>query len=138
MKCQPVAKAPTDRESYIERHLANIRMWGSPAHYDEARLRAMAAAAFDRCFLPAGQARQSMAIASGDSRTAALREVRVPTLVLHGSEDKLIDPSGGRRTAEAIPGAHFVLLEGMGHDYPPAYWDQIVHLVTEHARTAGT
>ena len=48
-------------------------------------------------------------------------------------EDKLADPSGGRRTAEAIPGARFVLIEGMGHDYPPAYWDQIVALVTEHA-----
>jgi pimeloyl-ACP methyl ester carboxylesterase len=133
-----MAKAPTDRESYIERHLANLRTWGSPAHLDEDRLRANAASAFDRCFLPAGQARQSMAIAAGDSRTAALREVRVPTLVLHGSEDKLIDPSGGRRTAEAIPGAHFVLLEGMGHDYPPAYWDQIVQLVTKHARAAVT
>jgi pimeloyl-ACP methyl ester carboxylesterase len=131
-----MAGAPTDRASYIERYLENIRTWGSPAHYDEDRVRAMAAAAFDRCFSPAGQARQMMAIAAGDSRTAALRDVRIPALVLHGSEDKLIDPSGGRRTAEAIPGARFVLLDGMGHDYPPAYWDEIVHLVTEHARAA--
>ena len=79
-----------------------------------------------------------MAIAAGDSRTAALRAVRVPTLVLHGSEDKLIDPSGGRRTAEAIPGARFVLLDGMGHDDPPAYWDQIVQLVTQHAHAHPT
>jgi pimeloyl-ACP methyl ester carboxylesterase len=128
---------PADRESFIDRHLAAIRTWGSPAHFDEERLRAAAAAAFDRCFAPDGQARQVMAIASGSSRTAALREVRVPTLVLHGSEDKLVDPSGGRRTADAIPGARFVLLDGMGHDYPPAYWDEIVHLVTEHARAAA-
>jgi pimeloyl-ACP methyl ester carboxylesterase len=129
-------RAPTDRASYIERHLLNLRTWGSPAHYDEDRLRANAAAAFDRCFLPAGQARQSMAIASADSRTTALRELRIPTLVLHGSEDKLIDPSGGRRTAEAIPGARFELIDGLGHDYPPAYWDQFVRLVTDHARAA--
>jgi pimeloyl-ACP methyl ester carboxylesterase len=133
-----MAKPPTDRDSYIERHLENIRTWGSPAHYDEARLRRMAAAAFDRCFLPAGQARQARAVAAGDSRTAALRDVRVPALVLHGTADKLIDPSGGRRTADAIPGARFVLLEGMGHDYPPAYWDEIVQLVSEHARAAGS
>jgi pimeloyl-ACP methyl ester carboxylesterase len=75
-----------------------------------------------------------MAIAAASSRTAALRGVRVPALVLHGSEDKLIDASGGRRTAEAIPGARFVLIEGMGHDYPPQLWDQIVRHVTEHAR----
>jgi pimeloyl-ACP methyl ester carboxylesterase len=133
-----MAAPPTDRDSYVARHLEAIRTWGSPAHYDDERLRANAMAAFDRCFEPAGQARQVMAIASGSSRTDALRAVRVPTLVLHGSEDKLVDPSGGRRTAEAIPGARFVLLDGMGHDYPPAYWDQIVALVTEHARRAPT
>jgi pimeloyl-ACP methyl ester carboxylesterase len=130
-------KAPHDRESYIERHLLNLHTWGSPAHLDEARLRANAGAAFDRCFSPAGQARQSMAITAADSRTPALREVRTPTLVLHGSEDKLIDPSGGRRTAEVIPGAQFVLIDGLGHDYPPAYWDELVRLVVEHARRAA-
>jgi pimeloyl-ACP methyl ester carboxylesterase len=128
-----MAAPPTDRESYVARHLESIRTWGSPAHYDEDRLRANAGAAFDRCFQPEGQARQAMAIFSGSSRTAALRGVRVPTLVLHGSEDKLVDASGGRRTAEAIPGARFVLIDGMGHDYPPQLWDQIVQLVTQHA-----
>jgi pimeloyl-ACP methyl ester carboxylesterase len=120
---------PTDRESYIARHLEAIRTWGSPAYYDEDRLRSNAGAAFDRCFLPEGQARQAKAIGSAPSRTAALHTVRIPTLVLHGSEDKLIDPSGGRRTAEAIPGARFVLIDGMGHDYPPQLWDEIVQLV---------
>jgi pimeloyl-ACP methyl ester carboxylesterase len=131
-----LARAPTDRDSYVEQWLGGIRIWGSPAQYDEDRVRAFAGAAFDRCFDPAGQARQIMAIYSGSSRSEALREVHVPTLVLHGSEDKLADPSGGRRTAEVIPGARFVLIDGMGHDYPPAYWDQIVALVTEHARAA--
>jgi pimeloyl-ACP methyl ester carboxylesterase len=133
---QFLAPRPTDRESYVESYLAGIRIWGSPAELDEDRVRAGAAAAFDRSFTPFGQTRQSMAIAAGESRTAALRSVRVPTLVLHGSEDKLIDPSGGRRTAEAIPGARFELIEGMGHDYPPEYWDRIVQLVTDHARAA--
>jgi pimeloyl-ACP methyl ester carboxylesterase len=130
-------KAPHDRESYIERHLLNLRTWGSPAHLEESRLRANAGAAFDRCFHPEGQARQSMAISAGASRATALRDVRIPSLVLHGSEDKLIDPSGGRRTAEVIPGARFVLLDGLGHDYPPAYWDEIVRLVVEHVRGAS-
>jgi pimeloyl-ACP methyl ester carboxylesterase len=128
--------APTDRESYVARHLENIRTWGSPAYYDEDRLRENAGAAFDRCFRPDGQTRQSMAIFTASSRTEALRQVRVPTLVLHGTEDKLVDPSGGRRTAEAVPGARFVLIDGMGHDYPPQLWDQIVQLVTQHARAA--
>jgi pimeloyl-ACP methyl ester carboxylesterase len=75
------------------------------------------------------------AMASG-SRTAALAAVRVPALVMHGSADTLIDPSGGRRTAEAIPGARFELIEGMGHDYPEALWGRWVGLVTDHARSA--
>ena len=48
---------------------------------------------------------------------------------MHGSRDCLIDPSGGRRTAELIPGARYVEIEGMGHDYPPPVWDRwVAHL----------
>ena len=125
---------PSDRERYIERHLENIRAWGSPAFYDEARLSEHAAEAYDRCFDPAGQARQMMAIMASGSRTEKLRDVRSPTLVIHGSADNLVNPSGGRRTAEAIPDARFELIDGMGHDYPPQLWDRIVELVTQHAR----
>jgi len=56
----------------------------------------------------------------------------VPTLVVHGDADHLIDWSGGRRTADAIPNARFVLIEGLGHDNPPEYWDQVIALVHEH------
>jgi len=57
--------------------------------------------------------------------------------VLHGDQDHLIDPSGGRRTAEAVPGARFELIEGLGHDYPPVYWDTIVGHVAAHALGPG-
>lgn len=90
----------------------------------------------ERAFDPAGTARQLMAIMASGSRTKGLASVSVPTLVLHGDADTLIDPSGGRRTAETVPGPRFVLLEGMGHDYPPRYWDQLVDLVTAHAAAA--
>lgn len=128
---------PTDRASAIARHLEGIRTYGSPAFYDEERLTVAAGEAYDRSFNPEGQARQVMAIIASPSRTSALHDVQVPALVLHGDADKLVDISGGRRTAEAIPGARFVVMEGMGHDYPPQYWDRWVHLVTDHARAAG-
>jgi len=127
-----MAPAPTDRDSFIAVHLTRMRTWGSPACFDEARLTANAAEAFDRCFAPAGTARQMMAIMASGSRTAALGKVAVPTLVLHGDADRLVHPSGGRRTAQAVPGARFELLAGMGHDYPPQYWDQIDDLVNAH------
>jgi pimeloyl-ACP methyl ester carboxylesterase len=123
----------TDRESAIARHLAGIRTFGSPAHYDEMRHTQMAGDAFDRCFNPAGVARQMVAVVASGPRSEALRSVKVPALVLHGDADTLVDISGGRRTAECIEGARFEVLEGMGHDYPPAYWDHWVDLVAEHA-----
>ena len=126
----------TTREEAIASHLAGLRIWGSPGKVDEDAQARFAGEAFDRAFDPAGVARQIMGITASGARPEALRNVRVPTLVMHGSADTLVDPSGGRRTAELIPGATFVLLDGMGHDYPTAYWDQWVELVTEHAAKA--
>ena len=127
----------SDRESYVARQLDGLRIWGSPAHFDEERITAFANEAFDRSFDPAGQARQLMAIMRSGSRTEALGAVTTPALVIHGDADRLVDQSGGRRTAEAIPDARFELVEGMGHDYPPALWPTIVRLVTDHARAAS-
>ncbi|MBF6554603.1 MAG: alpha/beta hydrolase [Acidimicrobiales bacterium] len=127
-----LAPPPLDRQGFIATQLAGARAWGSPDCYDPERLTANAAEAFDRCFDPAGTARQLMAVMASGARTTALRGVGVPTLVLHGDADNLIDPSGGRRTAEAVPGSRLVLLERMGHDYPPQYWDQLVELVHSH------
>jgi pimeloyl-ACP methyl ester carboxylesterase len=132
-----MAPAPTDRDGAVARQLEAARTWGSPACYDEDRIRAWAAEAYDRCFEPAGQARQMLAIMSSGSRTAALASVRLPALVVHGDADKLVDQSGGRRTAEAIPGARFELIAGMGHDYPPEYWDTWIALIGAHARSAS-
>ena len=78
------------------------------------------------------------AVSASGSRSESLRSVQVPTLVIHGDQDRLIDPSGGRRTAEVIPGARFELTAGMGHDYPPAVWDPIVDLVADHAGLSST
>jgi pimeloyl-ACP methyl ester carboxylesterase len=131
------APPPTDRESAIERHVAGLRVYGSPApHADEARWREDAAAAFDRAFTPDGTRRQFMAVGASGSRADGLRQLTVPTLVMHGSADTLIDPIGGRRTAELIPGARLELIEGMGHDYPPGLWERWVDLVVGHALAA--
>jgi pimeloyl-ACP methyl ester carboxylesterase len=126
----------TDRESAIANHLEGLRIWGSPGKVDEAAQAKHAGEAFDRAFDPPGVARQIMGVMASGSRAEGLRGVTVPVLVMHGSADTLLDPSGGRRTAELVPGARFVLMEGMGHDYPEAYWDEWVDLVTTHAKEA--
>ena len=127
------APPPTDRESYVERWVEGLRVWGSPAYADEERWRVDAERAFDRSFTPSGTTRQFLAVRASGSRAAQLPHVTVPTLVMHGDCDTLIDQSGGRRTAELIPGARFELIEGMGHDYPPELWERWVDLVTAHA-----
>ena len=123
------APPATDRESYVAASIAGLRLWGSPEFADEARWRRNAERAFDRSFDPSGTGRQFMAIGASPPRADALRHVTTPTLVMHGDKDTLIDISGGRRTAELIPGARFVAIEGMGHDYPPQLWDHWVGLV---------
>jgi len=130
------APPATDRESHVQGSIAGLRMWGSPEFADESRWRADAERAFDRSFRPDGTGRQFMAIrASADGRADKLRSVTVPALVMHGSADTLITPSGGERTAALIPGARFVLIDGMGHDYPPQLWRRWVAEVVGFIRS---
>ena len=130
------APPATTREEAAANQLAGIRAWGSPAYYDEARITADAYAAYDRCWDPGGRARQTAAIGASPDRTEALRSLTVPSLVVHGTADRLVDPEGGRATAAAIPGARLEMVEGMGHDYPPQVWPTMVELITTHAHSS--
>jgi pimeloyl-ACP methyl ester carboxylesterase len=133
-----VGPPATSREEAIENQVAAIAVYGSdPAWIDDADTRARAAAAYDRCFCPEGVGRQMRAVMADGSRAEGLRNVTVPTLVMHGSRDTLIAPSGGRRTAELIPGARYVEIEGMGHDYPPAVWDRWVATWVDFVRSTA-
>ncbi|MCX6520969.1 MAG: alpha/beta hydrolase, partial [Actinobacteria bacterium] len=132
---QLTAPPATDRDSHVQRWIDGLRIWGSPEFFDEDRLRADAERSFDRAFTPDGTTRQFFAIRASAPRAHLLREVTVPTLVMHGSADTLITPSGGERTAELIPGARFVLVDGMGHDYPPQLWRRWVDEVTSFIRS---
>jgi len=100
------------------------------------RITADAHAAYDRCFDPEGRTRQARAIGASPSRIEGLRNLMVPTLVIHGDADRLVPLEGGRATAEAIPGSRLEIVAGMGHDYPPQYWDRMVDLITTHAKAA--
>jgi pimeloyl-ACP methyl ester carboxylesterase len=126
---------PSERAAYVERQVEARHVYGSkPEWLDEDDIRRRAAAAYDRCFCPAGIGRQMAAVGRDGSRAEELAQLTMPTLVIHGSRDTLIDPSGGRRTAELIPGARYVEIEGMGHDYPRAVWEQWVAAWSEFAR----
>jgi pimeloyl-ACP methyl ester carboxylesterase len=111
-------------------------VWASKKHVDVDRLAARAAAAYDRSFYPEGAPRQLAAIYASGDRSGALRDVRVPTLVIHGRDDTLIQPDGGQQTAAAIPVANLLLLAHMGHDLPEPLWPTIVDAVLSHTSHA--
>jgi pimeloyl-ACP methyl ester carboxylesterase len=118
------------RDEVIQQRLRAVRAAGSPGYpADEEEVAAAAGRAYDRSYDPAGVARQAVAtVASGD-RTERLRHLEIPTLVIHGLADGMCDASGGRATAEAIPGAELVLIEGMGHDLPAGLRSQLAERI---------
>ena len=128
-----MAPPPRDRAAYQDAAVHHARVWGSPGLYDEPRLRRTAGAAWDRGYNPAGTARQLAAVLASGSRSAALARLAVPTLVIHGTADTLVQPSGGERTAEVVPDAKLLVVEGMGHDLAPPLWPQLVDALADHA-----
>lgn len=123
----------SDRATAVASHVAGQRVWGSPGLVEWEAQEELARQLFDRACRPEGVARQYRAARRDGSRSSRLAAVEVPFLVLHGTADTLIDISGGRRTAEVVPGARFVPIEGMGHDYPTAFWPRLVAEFTAFA-----
>ena len=141
---QPTAEAwdallmprATTPEEAAERDLVGKRIWGTAGGWDEAEYRQWAAANFERSAPEGAALRQLSAIGELGDRESLLATITAPTLVIHGSKDTLIDPSGGRRTAECVPGSTYLEIEGMGHDIPQIHWPEIVHAVTDLAARA--
>ncbi len=130
-----LAPPSADRAQYVEDSLRS-RVWMSKRHFDPAACTALAAAQFDRSFYPEGALRQLSAIYASGDRTAALRGLDVPTLVIHGGDDTLITPDGGAATAEAIPGSAYLLLADMGHDRPRPLWPALVGHIAAHVKAS--
>jgi pimeloyl-ACP methyl ester carboxylesterase len=130
-------KAPTEREAFIEhatRLFAKIGSRGIPQ--DTEGLREIAALSCDRELDRTGAGRQLAAIIASGDRTSELGRITAPTLVIHGSVDPLISPSGGRATARAISDAELMMIEGMGHDLPRALWPRLIDALSTHAAGA--
>ena len=125
--------AGADRDAIID-HTVKLRgIIGSPVYPQAPDVaRAHSAEYYDRCYYPAGIVRQMAAILGTGSLVDYNRRTTAPTLVLHGTHDKLMRPTGARAIAEEIPGARLAMIEGMAHDLPEPLWDQIVGELTAH------
>jgi pimeloyl-ACP methyl ester carboxylesterase len=131
-------RAPQSRDAYIEYFVRVFRMIGSPGYpVEEERIREQAGLTYDRSHDSAGTARQLAAILASGSRTAALRRLDVPTVVIHGKNDPLVPFRAGVATARAIPGAELVACPGMGHDLPRELWPRFTDALVANAERAA-
>jgi len=136
----PMLLAPRDgsREQYVETSARLWRLIGSPHYPDTTEsIRDRAGETWDRGISRAGVARQMGAILTQPDRSRALRSLRVPTLVIHGTQDKMVHVSGGRATSQAIAGSELLLVPGMGHDVPRDLHETFVDAIRRVADRAG-
>jgi pimeloyl-ACP methyl ester carboxylesterase len=133
-----MAPPPKTREDYIARFAQTwkvLRVGSFPE--DEALDRGRAERTFARGLNPAGVGRQLRAVLASGSRKERLRDVKAPTLVIHGTVDPLVRPEGGKDTAASIPGAKLLMIEGMGHALPVRMWPEVIDAIDRHARGAA-
>ena len=132
------APAPPEREAYIKYMVDLFKAMAGPGFvFDETWTRMITTRAYDRSFSPQGTMRQIAAIMTQTDRKKALAAVTVPTLVIHGTDDPVVPMEAGKDTAEAIPGARLMLIEGMGHDLPHGgAWPRIVEAIAAHTLRA--
>ncbi len=124
------------RAAAIEGSVNTFRVIGSPGYpFEEPLIRELATRSYERAHDPAGQRRQLAAVATQVDRTAQLRGLQTPTLVIHGLNDPVVDCSGGLALARTIPHARFIGFEGMGHDLPRELWPAVLTAIAAH--TAG-
>jgi pimeloyl-ACP methyl ester carboxylesterase len=133
-----LGRPPRTAAEAVERRMRVFATVGSPGFpQDVDDLRRVTALAYRREPDSRGaRRRQHRAVRAGGDRTEALRRLAVPTVVVHGTADLMCHPSGGRATAEAVPGARLQLIPGMGHDLPRGAWPQLIRAIVDNARRA--
>jgi pimeloyl-ACP methyl ester carboxylesterase len=135
---------PLERDAAIAE---GMRIWSKlrgpgypPDAAEEAETRDVIARSYDRNHDPDATMRQLAAILATPGRRAALAGVTVPTLVIHGTADRLIPIVGGELTAAAVPGSELVAIDGMGHELPRGAWPRIIDAIcatTERAEAGA-
>jgi len=125
------------RDGYINWNLNLVQVvGGAAAKAPDDYLRDIAGSMYDRGVNDSGMARQVAAVYASPDRRPALAKLSLPALVIHGAEDPLISPQASKEVADAIPGARFELIQGMGHGILKPTWERLAELITEHAKGA--
>jgi pimeloyl-ACP methyl ester carboxylesterase len=132
-----IARRGPDREAYVAGGLRVWQLIGSPGFPpDLAKLELRGHETYDRGVSRSGVMRQMMAVLTQPDRTARLRRLSMPTLVIHGLADRMVHVSGGRSTAMAVPGSELLLIDAMGHDFPEPLYGTIASAIRRTADRA--
>lgn len=129
-----IALPPDKKEAYAD-HMVNVfkTIAGPRFGVDEAWTCRIMAESFDRSYYPQGVARQLVAILTQRDRRPDLSALKIPTLVIHGTDDPLVPGEGGKDTAKSIPGARLMFIKGMGHDLPHGgAWPKIIEAIVDY------
>jgi len=133
-----LARRSMTREAYVESAARFWKVIGSPLYPDTTEaVRERAGETWDRGVSVDGVARQTAAILAQPDRAPALRELDLPTLVIHGMNDRMVHVSGGRATSRAVRGSELLLVPGMGHDVPVPLHQTFVDAIARNAARAA-
>jgi pimeloyl-ACP methyl ester carboxylesterase len=133
---RPPPDDPANTDAIVDHLMFVFGVIGSPGFaQDAAVLRPHLQQVVRRGLYPAGTARQLAAILASGDRRPMLHNIEAPTLVIHGGSDPLVPVAAGRDTARHIRGAQLEVIEGMGHDFPPALMARIAARVADHCRS---
>jgi pimeloyl-ACP methyl ester carboxylesterase len=131
----PLGPSPDDKQGFIEWQVKAFKAVGSPKYpMDEVTAVANAGRAWDRDHDRLASLRQKTAVLKSGDRTEKLKLLRIPTLVMHGDADKMLNVSGGKATADSIPGAELVIFEGLGHGFPRPLWPEFANHIAKLVR----
>ena len=127
----------SDRQAVVDYVVDDLRAYAGSLPFPEQELQALAGRIVDRTINIASTMTNHFLIESGEPLRPRLREIRAPTLVLHGTADPLFPLEHGEALAGEIPGARLLPLEGAGHEMPPRpLWDEVVAAILAHTGVA--
>lgn len=132
----PAPRTAEEAGLHVERLFATIGSTAWPRDLERDRLRAIGELAHARGMSPRGFLRQFAAVLASGDRAPKLRDVHVPTLVIHGSRDPMFPVRAGRDLARLMPDATWLPIAGMGHDMPSPLWPVLVGAIARHAERA--
>ncbi|MFT6988418.1 MAG: pimeloyl-ACP methyl ester carboxylesterase [Paraglaciecola sp.] len=128
--------ATTDYKGRMDYHVKKWQVIGSPDYpSSDTYLNEYVDSMLKRGITTQGTIRQMLAIMSAENRQDALSKLALPSLVIHGDSDGLVNVAGGKATAEAIPNATLKIYPGMGHDFPVELIPNIVDDIVAHVNT---